>query len=105
MEQKRIKMLWIGMGIVIVMITLLFMVMFIRAKRKEELESKYKIVYSEYQIQYGDTAYGLASKNKYPGMDSRDYIRELGETNCGINLFKEPLRCGAYLMLITYVPK
>lgn len=66
---------------------------------------KYKRVYTLYQIQYGDTAYGLASDKKYPGMDSRDYIRELNEANSGINLFKEPLYYGSYLLLITYGPK
>ena len=67
--------------------------------------SDYKRVYTLYQVRYGDTAYGLASENKYPGMDSRDYIRELNEANSGIDLFEEPLYYGDYLLIVKYVPK
>ena len=67
--------------------------------------SDYKRVYTLYQVQYGDTAYGLASENKYPGMDSRDYIMELNEVNSGIDLFEDPLYYGSYLLIVRYVPK
>ncbi len=67
--------------------------------------SDYKRVYTLYQVQYGDTAYGLASENKYPGMDSRDYIMELNEVNSGIDLFEDPLYYGSYLLIVKYVPK
>lgn len=88
---------------VLLMASILLTVMYIH--RNNDDEADYERVYTLYQIRYGDTAYGLASENKYPGMDSRDYIRELGEANSGINLFTEPLICGNYLLLVTYVPE
>ena len=67
--------------------------------------SDYRRVYTLYQVQYGDTAYGLALENKYPGMDSRDYIMELNEVNSGIDLFEDPLYYGSYLLIVKYIPK
>ena len=94
--------------IVLVQMTMVVLILLCNAMisyRNRESVSDYKRVYTLYQIQYGDTAYGLASENKYPGMDSRDYIRELNEANSGIDLFEEPLYYGDYLLIVKYVPK
>ena len=102
MVQEKIKKIVLILPILALLV--LFCIVMV-SYRSGASVSDYNRVYTLYQVQYGDTAYGLASENKYPGMDSRDYIMELNEVNSGIDLFKDPLYSGSYLLIVKYVPK
>ena len=98
----------VGMVTGICIMCILFVIcsqVWLHAKKEAEAEARYEIAYSVYQIKDGDTAYAISETNKRPGMDSREYIELLGETNNNLDFFHVKLITGNYILVPTYVEK
>ena len=84
---------------------LFFLISFRGYLEEKKIENNYERNYILYEIKKGDTEFKIAGKYKPPGMDSRKYIKELGETNNNINFFQKPLINGSYILVPKYEKK